>query len=123
MSERENILKILIKWDKTSFYIDYLLSNNKTSNFSYRIIKGVIENKLFLEYIIDDYLNRNVSNSIYWILKIAFYELLFNNSSKNYATVNEAVELAKKYNKNSKNLVNAVLRNFLRDDKKYKLPK
>ncbi|TYB30831.1 MAG: 16S rRNA (cytosine(967)-C(5))-methyltransferase RsmB [Candidatus Mcinerneyibacterium aminivorans] len=122
MNQRNNIYKILYKWNKSSFFIDDLLSKNDVSDFSYRIIKGVVENKLFLDFIIKKYLNRNISPETFLVLEIALYELIYNESTKEYATVNEAVNLAKEKNEKDKNLVNAVLRNFIRDDKKVKLP-
>ncbi len=122
MKERKNIYEIVYKWEKSNFFIDDLLAGKELSDFSYRIVKGIVEKKLFLEHIIKSYLNRNVSKKTMVVLKIAFYELLFNDSSKNYATVNEAVDLTKNVSSNDKNLVNAVLRNFLRNDKNYKLP-
>ena len=122
MNERKNIYEVINKWEKSSFFIDDLLSSKEISDFSYRIIKGIVEKKLFLEYVIKSYLNRNVSRKTMVVLKIAFYELLFNDSSKSYATVNEAVNMAKNVYPKDKNLVNAVLRSFLRSDKKYRLP-
>lgn len=123
MKQRKNVFQLVYKWENSNYYIDHLLEQNDLNSFEYRLIKGVIENKIYLEYIIDNYLKRPVGNKIKIILKIALYEILFNDSSVNYATVNEAVELAKEYGKQDKGLVNAVLRNFIRDDCSVNLPK
>ncbi|MFM1583363.1 16S rRNA (cytosine(967)-C(5))-methyltransferase RsmB, partial [Helcococcus ovis] len=45
---------------------------------------------------------------------LGIYELRFLNN-ENYASINEAVKLSKKFNYKSKNFVNAILRNFDRD--------
>src|SRR6056297_402718 len=123
MKQRKNVFQIIYKWENSNYYIDHLLEQNDLNNFEYRLVKGVIENKIYLEYIINNYLKRPVSNKIKIILKIALYEILFNDSSVNYATVNEAVELTKEHGKKDKGLVNAVLRNFIRDNCSVNLPK
>ena len=47
-------------------------------------------------------------------LRIGIYQILFLDSIKDYAAVNESVNLIKKYDKRSSGFVNAILRNVIR---------
>ena len=59
--------------------------------------------------------NKNFNKNLISILRIAFYEILFEKSIPDYAAVNTAVELTKKkINRKAAGLCNAVLRNLIR---------
>lgn len=82
-----------------------------------RLVYGVVENKIFIDHIIGKVskprlskLDKNVLN----ILRIAIYEMVFLDTQV-YASINEAVNSAKKFNFKSKGFVNGVLRNFDRN--------
>ena len=62
--------------------------------------------------IIDNYINNRTSNKIKNILKISLTLISFSNKP-HYAIVNDAVEVSKKFKKEK--LVNAVLRNILKN--------
>ena len=86
---------------------------------------GVIERKITLDYIISQYCRqaKKLDITVSDILRLGIYQLLYMNSVPESAAVNESVKLAVKMRCfKFKGLVNAVLRNFIRDDKKFKLP-
>ncbi len=122
MSERFNVYTILTEWEKSTFYIDHLLESSELTRFGYRLVKGVIEKKILLDHAMSPYMKRLPSEAVQMVLRIAAYELLFNDSSKEYAAVNEAVELTAMVEPPAKGFVNAVLRSFLRAGKKISYP-
>ncbi len=91
--------------------------NKIDHNFYRQLVYGVIENLYYLDYIIGKISSvklKKIDKNILNILRLGIYELRFLNN-ENYASINEAVKLSKKFNYKSKNFVNAILRNFDRD--------
>lgn len=86
------------------------------------IYYGVIQWKITLDYILSKYCTRplnKMDSIVVTILRCGIYQLLFMNSIPDNAAVNESVALAKQFRKTSASgMVNAVLRNFIRDGKK-----
>jgi 16S rRNA (cytosine967-C5)-methyltransferase len=86
--------------------------------FATEIIYGVIENKYYLDYIIDKFSkikSKKMSVYVRILLWIGIYQIMFLNSVSDYAAVNETVNLAKKYDKKSSGFINAILRNVIRN--------
>lgn len=87
---------------------------------------GVIERKIYLDYIIGQFSSRPVGkldDVILNILRCGLYQILFMDNVPDNASVNESVSLAKKFGKKSASgMVNAVLRNFIRQGKIINLP-
>ena len=86
---------------------------DEEKNFVTYLSYGVLGNIYFLDYFIKKYSDigfSKISNKAKIILEIAFFELIFMDSSQNYATVNESVALCKKIDFRAKNFVNALLR-------------
>lgn len=90
------------------------------------IYYGVIERKIYLDYIISSFSSRPVGkldNTVLNILRCGIYQILFMDNVPDSASVNESVSLARKFGKTSASgMVNAVLRNFIRQGKNVKLP-
>lgn len=90
------------------------------------IYYGVIERKIYLDYIIGKFSSRPVEkldNTILNILRCGIYQMLFIDNIPDSAAVNESVSLSKKFGKTSASgMVNAVLRNFIRQGKTVRLP-
>lgn len=86
------------------------------------IYYGVIQRKITLDYILSKYCSRplnKMDSIIVTILRCGIYQLLFMDGIPDNAAVNESVALAKQFRKMSASgMVNAVLRNFIRDGKK-----
>lgn len=113
--------------------LDEVLNSNKKSNdqinkyanyannlsFLTKIVYGVLENKIYLDYMIRKLSSvrlKKIHKKTLIILEIGFYDIHFLNT-KDYAIVNELVELTKEINSRSAGFVNAILRNFIRDEK------
>lgn len=90
------------------------------------IYYGVIERKIYLDYVIGKFSSRPVGkldNTVLNILRCGIYQILFMDNVPDSAAVNESVSLAKKFGKTSASgMVNAVLRNFIRQGRSVKLP-
>ncbi|HZK01382.1 MAG TPA: transcription antitermination factor NusB, partial [Anaerovoracaceae bacterium] len=90
-----------------------------------RLVYGVLENKMYLDFVIGKYLNqpmRKLNFSESNILRLGIYQLAFMNSIPTYAAVAETVNLAKKYIRGREGFINAILRNYLRSGHEIRLP-
>jgi 16S rRNA (cytosine967-C5)-methyltransferase len=94
--------------------------NNK--NFIKDIVYGSVRDFYLNEYILKKFVKKDIKDQlIKYLLINSIYQI--NHQSKNeFTVVNEAVKAAKKINNNFYNLVNAVLRNFLREKDKFVMP-
>lgn len=94
--------------------IDYNLLAN--------ICKGVLKNKLLLDYIIRKNSKlrlKKIHDFILIILEMGVYQIFFTDKIPAYSIVNESVELTKKNgNKGSISFVNGILRNIVRNKEK-----
>lgn len=88
------------------------------------LVNGVIRNITYLDFFIEKISQRKpqfLQNELRNILRLGLFELEFTDNPE-YAVVNSYVELAKIYNPKTTSIVNAVLRNFLRQKSEIKLP-
>ncbi|SHJ58271.1 16S rRNA (cytosine(967)-C(5))-methyltransferase RsmB [Tepidibacter formicigenes] len=93
--------------------------------FVTEIIYGVVENRYFLNYVIDKFSSiksKKLSPYVRIILQMGIYQILFLDSVTDFAAVNESVNLAKKYYKKASGFVNGVLRNIVRNQNSIKYP-
>lgn len=119
---REMSLKVLFQIDlantnmeetlKYTFQNDNLLDEVK--EFTLLLVKGVLSNSSEIDKVIDKYTNNwsleRINNVDRNILRIAIYEILYLKNIPKSVSINEAVELAKKYGtKSSFSFVNGVL--------------
>lgn len=76
-----------------------------------RIVYGVLENSVKYDYIINKLVDKRPKPAIIILLKVGFYLLFEMRSVKNYAAINECVEISKTVSKGGlSKFVNAVLR-------------
>ncbi len=118
--ERIIVLKALSKMEEGNIYSNILIgkflqeSKDLDVGFVRELFYGVLRNKLYLDYILNQYIKsgveklRPVEKNI---LRIGLYSMLYMNSIPDYAAVNESVELAKKFVKGKVPFINGVLRN------------
>lgn len=97
--------------------------SSRDRDFVSRLFYGVLETKLTLDYIISLYSKvKEIQNKVRIILEMAIYELVYM-SGKDYAIVNEYVNLVKiSKNRGAVGFVNAILRSFIRKNKNFELP-
>ena len=102
-----SLSNIVYKDKKSNDEINYL--SDKASNLSYitKVIYGVLENKIYLDYMIDKLSKiklKKIHKNVLLILEIGIYNIHFL-ETKDYATVDKLVDLTKKKNKpNNKRL-------------------
>lgn len=84
------------------------------------IVYGTIKYKFTIDYIIASFVKdtKNVDNTVINILRTAIYQMRFLSKVPDYAVVNEAVNITKKVAPRLSNLVNGVLRNYIRNKDK-----
>lgn len=96
------------------------------SSFVSAIVYGVLEKKITLDYILKQNSNlplNKIEKKTLIILRMGLYQILYMDRVPDSAAVNESVKTAKKKGLiKSCGFINAVLRGFLRKDKKFSLP-
>lgn len=127
-SARNKIVDILTRVDTRQSYTDKLLDReiNSYSDEDRALITEVVNGVLRWRFRLDWNLNQlyvgeydNLIPDVKNNLRASIYQLIYLDRIPAYAILNEAVEIAKsKYNQKTANLVNAILRNFLRQQKK-----
>lgn len=107
----EILYKIFYEKAYSNIQIDKTLSNVESNKaFITKLVYGVIERKITLDYLIDKYCNKMPKPKVLCILRMGVYQLYFMDKVPSNAAINESVELAKNngldyYSK----LINAVL--------------
>lgn len=93
--------------------------------FLMRLVRGVLENKLYLDYVIRKFSKQRftrIDPRIVNVLRMGFYQLIFMDKIPESAAVNESVKLAKELQKSQGDFINGVLRAYLRSGEKMPLP-
>lgn len=127
-------VKILNRVERTDSYLDKLLDielrsdelNELDKRFLTELTHGVVRWKTRLDFIIEHFCKNkfamqdpNIRNA----LRVALYQILFLMKIPHAAAVNEAVEFVKKIRgQKAANLVNAILRNIIRNINKLPTP-
>lgn len=127
---RELALKVLFQIDLVNTNMEEALKYNFESNelskevkeFTIILVRGVISNLAEIDQEIKSYTNNwsleRITNIDRNILRVAIYEILYINNIPKSVSINEAVELAKKYStKSSFSFVNGVLGKINKIDK------
>lgn len=114
-------LKILNKIFSDGTYSNMALNENAVSDMSTKLVYGVLENNVKIEYILSQLFEKKPQNFIYVLLKIGVYALTELSDVPSFAVVSECVEVTKLNGKSgASGFVNAVLKKVA--DKKYVLP-
>lgn len=125
MKARELALKVLLDIEENNNYSNIAINkhfknvnlDNQDRGLATELIYGVVENKYYLDYIIDKLSKikcKKMNIYVKILLRMGIYQILLLNSISDYAAVNETVSLVKKYDKRSSGFVNAILRNVIR---------
>lgn len=130
---REIAFKVLYEINEKKAYsnislnrnIDYSLSTIDNL-FIREIVYGVLENRLFLDWIIKKFSKikfNKISPIIKEILRMGIYQIYFMSKVPDRAAIYESVKLAKKYShKGTHGFVNGILRSVQRNRDKIELP-
>ena len=96
--------------------------DNRDKAFLRELVYGVLENKTYLDYIIDKaskIKTNKLQKDVLDVLRLSIYQLIFLDLD-DYAIINEGVNVIKKTNKKSSGFVNGVLRNINRNLNEFK---
>ncbi|MCP9292899.1 16S rRNA (cytosine(967)-C(5))-methyltransferase RsmB [Gracilimonas sediminicola] len=127
LSERSVSVDILINFDENQ-RLDYNLADELETRERAQVreyVQNIMRKRSYLDFLIDEFSSVSVAEmkpGLKNILRLAIYDMLFMDSTPDYAAINEAVEIAKmKLGSKTGDLVNAIMRNLQRD--REKLPK
>lgn len=127
---RATVVKLLLKMESGSSYSNILLDSalnesglsERDKAFAAALFYGVTERKMTLDFIIGQYCTAELSSlkpEVRAILRCGIYQIMYMKSVPDSAAVNESVKLCKKMKQfGAAGLVNGLLRNFLRSDKR-----
>ena len=113
-----SLVNIIYEDKKSNDEINYLAKKVQGLAYATKLIYGVLENKIYLDYMIGKLSKvkiKKIHKNVLTILEMGLYNIHFL-ATKDYAIVDKLVELCKKKNKRSANFVNAILRNFIRNE-------
>ena len=140
MAEKENTrllaLEILLEAEKKNIFVKDALHkqlfqkqflSKQDRAFVTRLVEGVTEYQVRLDYVIDSYSTKKVNKCkplIRCVLRMGVYQMLYMDSVPDEAACNECVRLAKKKGfHNLAGFVNGVLRNVERNVQDIRFPK
>ncbi|MBQ9607969.1 MAG: 16S rRNA (cytosine(967)-C(5))-methyltransferase RsmB [Lachnospiraceae bacterium] len=132
---RDIVLSILMDIEVHNTFSNIALSKALSKNqfiekneraFITRLSEGVVETRLKLDYIINQFSKTKINKCkpmIRCILRMGVYQILFMDGIPDSAACNEAVKLARKHNFNGlSGFINGVLRNISRNKNSIKYP-
>ncbi len=83
------------------------------------IVYGTMQNYLYVRYLWEHFISKKLPDDMAVLMDMSIYQLVFLDKLPDYAVVSEAVDIAsKKYNGRYKRLINALLRRFLREERR-----
>lgn len=131
INARTKVVDILTKVEVKQAFTDKLLDKelfdleDNDRRFVTEIVNGVLRWRLRLDWYLNQlYLGEyeNLIPDVKNNLRSSIYQLIYMDKVPPYAVLFEAVEIAKKkFNQKTANLVNAILRNYLRQSKKFEI--
>lgn len=120
-SERSASIDILIEFD-LNHVLDYSFADELEPRERAQVreyVQNIFRKRSYLDFLIDHYSSISVDEmkaELKNILRLGIYDLLFMDSTPDYAAINEAVEIAKAMlGSKTGDLVNAIMRNLQRD--------
>ncbi|RDY28673.1 16S rRNA (cytosine(967)-C(5))-methyltransferase RsmB [Romboutsia weinsteinii] len=125
MNSREIAYNVLSDIEKNNNYSNMAINkyfknldiSDQDRGFATELIYGVVENKYYLDYIMDKLSkikSQKMEIHVKILIRMGIYQIIMLDSVSDYAAVNETVNLVKKFDKKSSGFVNAILRNVIR---------
>ncbi len=120
-SARQQAFEILLKIEKDKAFSNLALDSavkeyscdSTDRAFISRLVYGVVERKITLDYVFSSYLKQNANKlkpEVLTVLRLGTYQLLFTDKIPASAAVNESVKLANNNCRYASGMINAVLR-------------
>jgi 16S rRNA (cytosine967-C5)-methyltransferase len=114
-------VEILIDFDENGI-LDYSRADQLESRDRAEVreyVQNILRRRSYLDFLIDQFSNVEIDemkSSLKNILRLGVYDMVFMDSTPDYAAINESVEIAKyKLGSRTGDLTNAILRNLQRD--------
>ena len=130
-NNRRAAYRVLYTMEKEDAYSNLELNkviekhNPDSPGFVRELVYGVTENKIYIDYILNQFITKGVRSTdskVLTLLRMAVYQIEFMDSVPEYAAINESVNLAKKVARGRDKFVNGVLRNYLRKRESIEFP-
>lgn len=131
INARAKIVEILTKVDERQAYSDKLLDrelkefDENDRRFITEVVNGVLRWRNRLDWYLQQLYTGEFENLIPEVknnLRSSLYQLIYLDKIPPYAVLFEAVEITKeRFNQKTANLVNAILRNFIRQQRKFEM--
>ena len=128
---RKTAYEILIDIEKNNSYsnlaANYFIKKNSPDNeaFVREIVYGVLENKILLDYYLDELVPsgaKKIKKRELTLLRMGLYQIIYMDSVPDYAAINETVNMAKRLTAGREKFINGVLRSFTKKRKDITLP-
>ena len=101
------------------------IESKQDHNLYFTLVKGTIKQKIHLEFLLKNYIDfAKTDPKVLNLLLLGLFQLTFLDSIPAYACVNETINISnKEFKKGVSSFINAVLRSYIRKDKKNQLPR
>ena len=128
---RKTAYEILIDIEKNNSYsnlaANYFIKKNSPDKeaFVREIVYGVLENKILLDYYLDELVPsgaKKIKKRELTLLRMGLYQIIYMDSVPDYAAINETVNMAKRLTAGREKFINGVLRSFTKKRKDITLP-
>lgn len=121
------LMDVESKTSYSNFALNHNIAVSRPNNpaFVRELVYGVLENKLYLDYVISQLVDKgidSVKKQDLNILRMGIYQLAKMNSVPEYAAVNESVAMAKRYAIGRDGFINGVLHSYIKEKYNIKLP-
>jgi 16S rRNA (cytosine967-C5)-methyltransferase len=121
------LMDVELKKSYSNIALNHQIRRNRPDNpaFVRELTYGVLENKILLDYIIDQFVPSGAERlkpQDLNVLRMGIYQLGYMDSVPEYAAVNESVKLAKRFCKGRDAFINGVLRTYIRNQYTIILP-
>ncbi|HET6528937.1 MAG TPA: 16S rRNA (cytosine(967)-C(5))-methyltransferase RsmB [Balneolaceae bacterium] len=114
-------IEILIDFDENGA-LDYSTANELDSRGRAEVreyVQNILRRRSYLDFLINEFSNVKIDEmktNLKNILRLGIYDMIFMNSTPDYAAINESVEIAKvRLGSRTGDLTNAIMRNLQRD--------
>lgn len=104
-------------------YLTRIRLSDPDRRFFSRLVIGVTENRIYLDYVIDSFSKVRVAEEVRVLLRLGLYQLKFSDVPA-YAAVSETLSVAEEVGeRKAKGFINAVLRSYIRNNCSVRMPR
>lgn len=112
-NERANAINALAKWRRSGIFPERVLASGNA--MAMEITYGAIRNLSALDFILKRFLHKSPGALPYAALCVGAWQLIYGKNIPDYAAISETIDAAKEIGAGPTGLINAVLRNIVRN--------